>query len=377
MTIQTENKPRPPVRIGVEGLACSLPDLELTNHELIERVRRHAPNLRTERCLAVASRLGIHTRRMVRDFQQRIQSPLPGQENYRLAARAVYRALEKAQVPSIGYLIGHTTTPHTLLPPNAAWIADELEYSGPFSELRQACTGFCGAVIMAHGIISSKAADRVAVVGSETGSVFFDPASLSGGKKGPTPGSGRDESAKDQLVNCVQMGDGAGACILSNSQAGAFIDHVFFGSAGLHQPPGLTLASGGSGRPWAAPAPDSNRAVITFSHDYSSIRTKGEMLFKRCIEAAENTGIDIPAADWILPHQANAFLGSLIGPRIGVSPSRFIVNFDTVGNLGSASIWTALAQACDSGRVKPGQTVLVLGAEATKYLYGGFLYHHA
>src|SRR5438876_91220 len=56
---------------------------------------------------------------------------------------------------------------------------------------------------------------------------------------------------------------------------------------------------------------------------------------------------------------------------------KFFVDADKVGNLGSASIWVALHHLRASGKLKSGDNVLILGAEATKYLYGGFVYTHA
>ena len=53
---------------------------------------------------------------------------------------------------------------------------------------------------------------------------------------------------------------------------------------------------------------------------------------------------------------------------------RVLVSGDRVGNLGSASIWVGLHLARTGGQLKDGDRVLVLGAEATKYLYGGFVY---
>ena len=46
------------------------------------------------------------------------------------------------------------------------------------------------------------------------------------------------------------------------------------------------------------------------------------------------------------------------------------------GNLGSAAIWLSFARLLENCPLEPGDQVLVLGAEATKYLYGGFVYQH-
>ena len=51
-----------------------------------------------------------------------------------------------------------------------------------------------------------------------------------------------------------------------------------------------------------------------------------------------------------------------------------IVNAGRLGNTGSAAIWLALAELRSS--LEPGASVLALGAEATKYMFGGFHYVH-
>jgi 3-oxoacyl-[acyl-carrier-protein] synthase III len=65
---------------------------------------------------------------------------------------------------------------------------------------------------------------------------------------------------------------------------------------------------------------------------------------------------------------------TLAGP-LGVAAERIIVTADRLGNTGSAAIWLALTQSRPT--LKPGQTVLALGAEATDFMFGGFRYHHA
>ena len=51
------------------------------------------------------------------------------------------------------------------------------------------------------------------------------------------------------------------------------------------------------------------------------------------------------------------------------------VNADHLGNTGSAAIWLALAELRRT--LAPGASVVALGAEATKYMFGGFCYLHA
>ena len=61
---------------------------------------------------------------------------------------------------------------------------------------------------------------------------------------------------------------------------------------------------------------------------------------------------------------------------LGLPADKVICEANILGNIGSASIWVALDRLRRSGRLAVGDRVLVLGAEASKYMYGGFLYVH-
>jgi 3-oxoacyl-[acyl-carrier-protein] synthase III len=349
-----------PKTFRVLGSGAALPGPALSTDELLEKTKAlGVTNARLGR--ALATRLGIQFRHISRDFHEAMESPRKGHGNPDLCAEALRGALAEALVPpnDLAYLLGHTTTPHTLLPPNISWAADILGYEGPYAELRQACTGFANALQLAVGMLADAGSPPVAIVGSETGSLFFDPRTA-------------DENA-DQLLNLVQMGDGAGAIVLGHDDGrpGARIESPYFGTIGLRKSPGFALRAGGSGEPFAREG-----GVFTFEHDFGHVRSLGPDLFAQGIAAVRRAGVDVERIDWYLPHQANARIGELLGPELGLPPEKFIVDADRVGNLGSASIWVALHRLRASGRLRDGETVLVLGAEATKFLYGGFVYRH-
>jgi 3-oxoacyl-[acyl-carrier-protein] synthase-3 len=69
-------------------------------------------------------------------------------------------------------------------------------------------------------------------------------------------------------------------------------------------------------------------------------------------------------------------MADVCASHLGVPEERVIVEAGALGNLGSAAMWVALDRLRGSGRLRHGDRVLVLGAEASKFMYGGFLYTH-
>lgn len=349
-----------PTRLEVLGTGSSLPGIAISTAHLINRVTPFLPPGTPSVALRIGRRLAITSRHLVRSFDAAIEAPRALDTAPKLAARAVQAALSDASydVHALRILLGHTATPHTLLPANIAWVAEELRYRGPHTELRQACTGFAAATLFGAGLIAS-GVGPIAIVGSETGSVMFDPRRIA--------------IDPAQLINLVQMGDGAGAIVLGPlaSATAARIEMVFYGSSGSDRTPGLSLNEGGSGAPQISTA-----SVPHFTHDYAAIRVHGMELLRSGLHAAVQAGINLEQINWWLPHQVNGRLPELCAQWLKLTPERVICDAAMLGNLGSAAIWVSLDRLRRSGRLARGDRVFVLGAEATKYMYGGFLYVH-
>lgn len=348
-------------RLRVLGTGLALPGPAIASTELLEVIGRQF-ELPTRTGEALGRRLGVHVRHHCRDWRQRLESPRPGHRNPDLAAHALVDALAEAALPAaqLQYLFGHTTTPARPLPPNIAEVANQLGVVAPYAELRQACAGFANALQFAAPMLAAPDAAPVAIVGSETGSVFFDPESL------------RMEAS--QWVNLMQMGDGAAAIVLGPDDGGdgARIESPFFGHIGLGRQPGFMLEEGGSDYP----AVHEGRICASFHHDFEAVKHDGADLFTAGLAAAVQAGVAVEGLAAIVPHQANGHIGEWLSRTLGIDESRFWGNGAQVGNLGSASIWAALAELRSGAALKPGDRVLFLGAEATQYLYGGFVYVH-
>lgn len=344
--------------LKVLGMGTALPGPPVSTAELLARVEKRFGVAVSRRGSRLASRLKIATRHVCRDFEARREVPRRGHSNPDLAAASLRGALDEArlQVGDLAYLIGHTTSPACLVPPNIALVADRVGFTGPYMELRQACTGFANALVIAQGLTSIAGVKAVAIIGSETGSVYFDPQR-----------AGEDVC---QLVNLVMMGDGAAAIVVGpeDSTVGARISSNFFGQVGLGRPPGFTLHAGGSDEPFI------EGGALEFEHDFAAVRNSGPELFYHGAAAARTLGTDVETVDHVIPHQANGRMAELLGPPLGIEPTRVFINAGRLGNTGSAAIWLALAELRTS--LETGASVLALGAESTKYMFGGFHYVH-
>jgi 3-oxoacyl-[acyl-carrier-protein] synthase III len=340
-------------RLTVLGSAQAYPGELITTTELLELIHTRFHHDFRRQGSVISKHLGIESRYVSRPLISRHELPGPGNSNAELCDQALKKALQEANlsVDDLAYLIGHTTTPDQLLPSNISQVAALAGYRGPFAEFRQACTGFVNALLFAMGLFSEDASGPIAIVGSEVGSVFFDP--------------DRAASDKGQLVNMLQMGDGAGAIIVAKEKnpSGPILSSVFHGQIGWDRTPGLSLNMR------SAVETPTNQAE--FAHDFASIQTYGLDLFVAGLAAARSSGMNPDRCEMILPHQANGVMDQVLAPLLP-GHSGIITHGKKVGNTGSAAIWLAFDEM--RRKLQPGEKLLALGAEATKYMYGGFLY---
>ena len=335
-------------RLAVLGTGWVAPGEPMTSEALITHMVEHFGFAGVRQARFLAGQLAVNQRHIGRALLSADEPPRPGQSNPELAASALSAALIEAGLRpnDLSYLIAHTATPAQELPANAATVADLLGYHGPYVELRQACTGFGNALMIAGGLIAGAPGRRVAIVGSETGSQFLDPARL---------------EDTGQIVNLMQMGDGAGAVVLAGDVGGhPAIAASWFGGIGLNRAPGISRGA----------------AAGHFEHDFAMIRATGHQLFDAGADTAAGLGCSVFAADRIVPHQVSGRIGEQAAEHFGLPLGRIAVSADRFGNTGSAAIWLTLAQLREAGLAR-GARVLALGAEASKHFHAGFVYEHA
>ncbi len=307
----------------VAGTGRGLPATVMTNHDFA------AIGIETSHEWIV-ERSGIVERRIANK----------GETTAMLASEAARQAMKKADVHAgdIDTIILSTATPDRLLPSTAVDVQAELGATRAAAfDVSAACTGWLYGMIVAEGMMTSGAAETVLVIGAEKMSSIVD--------------------WKDRST-CVLFGDGAGAVVLKRSKSAKGILSSFMRSDGkladlLHRP------SGG------ATVPMSEAILADRSH---FVQMAGREVFKhavrsmseaadRALDAAKLTGEDI---DLLIPHQANIRIIEATAKHAAIPMDKVYVNVDRFGNTSSASIPIAIDEAIESGRIKPGSTVLLV-----------------
>jgi 3-oxoacyl-[acyl-carrier-protein] synthase-3 len=309
-----------PTNVVLRSTGCSLPSKVVPNDWFAGIVETSDEWIRT--------RTGIRERRFV----------APTESSVTLGIDAAQKALIAADlVPDdIDLIICATVTPDYMCPSNACLIQAALGCRPiPAFDISAACTGFLYAMSIANQYIRSGTAKNVLVVGADVLSRTLDFSDRN---------------------TCILFGDGAGAAILSAS------DNTDHGIRSIN-----TYADGVPGELIRVPS------CVTLPEgpeqkQLKSITLNGREVFRfavrRMIELTQDAilecrkyGLEISL---LIPHQVNQRIIDAALEATGFPSSKVMVNLDKYGNTSGASVPIALDEAMRSGRIGPGDTILLV-----------------
>lgn len=265
-----------------------------------------------------------------------------------MAVAAIRQALLMAEceVDAIDLIIGASTGPHQAIPCTASFVQRALGAPDGGSlcfDLNATCLSFLVALQNGAQLIAGGACQTAVIYSSELGSRSLNPA--------------EPESA-------VLFGDGAAAAVLVRTKPGAT------GAIG----PGrfTTFSSGadlttvlGGGTRHHPNHPATTPEMNLFHMDGPAIFKKaGRLLGPFLTNYWQQTGTSPTAFDWVVPHQASRHGLEFLALRGGFAPHRIIANLATRGNCIAASIPLAFTEAVQSGQIKRGERLLLLGSGA-------------
>ncbi|MFF0478778.1 3-oxoacyl-ACP synthase III family protein [Streptomyces sp. NPDC004284] len=294
--------------------------------------------------------------------------------NSRMAERASRQALERAGVEpeELDLIVVCTATPEYTLPNVATTLQHYLGLESVAAiEIRGACAGWVQALDLARRQLADGTARTALVVGSEAGSPVLAPHFL-----GKDPARVR---MRDRLT-LYTFGDGAGAVVMRAEPAGeSSADEFAFVNAcvgGLRKP-GMEIIGGGTDVPQAEQL--RRKQLIQMKIDVPGTTTFGPQVFVRAIqEMARKDGRALGEFDAIVLPEGNADYfadefesAGLSAEDIRALDGRIVENLAEVGATGSAAVPLSLDAGWTSGRIKPGDRIVLLGIEASRYIYTG------
>ncbi len=322
MTRPASPHPSPGVRIAGTGLA--VPRKVLTNFDLEKMVDTSDE--------WIVQRTGIRERRIVTG----------GITTLDLCEEAARQALENAGMSptDLDLTIVATITPEMCCPSTACRLVDRLgAVPCGAMDVSMACTGFVGAMNIAHNFIRSGAAKNVCVLGAETLS--------------------RITNWKDRTT-CILFGDGAGAAVLcadDDPQRGVHYQalHSDAGKWGELYCPRTESDIPEHGAP--------------FLGIYNTLIMNGREIYKfavvrlqKCInEALAATGLSVDDLKVVVPHQSNARILESAREKLGLTAEKLYINIDRYGNTSAASVGICLHELMDAGKLQPGDWVMLVG----------------
>ena len=309
------------------SLATYVPPRLLTNADLEQMVET------TDEW--ILQRTGIRERHIVD----------PGVATSDLGTEAAVKAIANAGISpnDVGVIIVGTVTPDMMFPSTACLIQHKIGAHRAWGfDLSAACSAFTYSLTTASQLVASGAHEYALVVGADVMSSIIDY---------------RDRST------CVLFGDGAGAVVVSAAKAGepSILDfeHEIDGGGGS----ALCMPAGGSLQP-------STHDTIDQRLHY--VKQDGQTVFKFAVRKTEEisrrilerNGLTAADIDLFVSHQANRRIIQSSTEKLGVDPSKVIINIERFGNTTAATIPLALNDAICSGRLRKGQLVLLASVGA-------------
>jgi 3-oxoacyl-[acyl-carrier-protein] synthase-3 len=297
---------------------------------------REVPNSEFEKTLDTSDEW-IRTRTGV--CRRRIAGP--GETTAGLGLEAARKAVQAAGLTpqDIDLIICGTVTPEMMFPSTACFIQAGLgcRNVGAF-DLLAACSGFLYALTTGAQFLRAGGYNHVLVVGSETLSRIVDFTDRS---------------------SCILFGDGAGAAVLGASDEHSRGLKSFRMYADGSKTELLYLPGGGSRHPTSAQ---------TVSERLHYIKLNGREIYKFAVtrmqellkDAMDENGLTVQDVAMVIPHQVNQRIIDSAVKHMGFPAEKVMVNLDRYGNTSAASVPIALDEAIRGGRLKRGDTVILV-----------------
>ena len=235
----------------------------------------------------------------------------------------------------VDFIVVGTTTADQVMPSMASQVQNHFNLPNTGCiDIMAACAGFVYGLVLAKGLIAAGTHKKILVLGAETLSKFTD---------------------FSDRTSCILFGDGAGVALVEPSEKPKIFNAVT-GSDGSH---GKDLYL-------------SQHASVVNGEEIvpnGKIHQNGKAVFKWAIQTMSQkvkellsiNNLELQQLDWIILHSANLRIIEAVALEIGYPMDKMLCSIEFFGNTSSASIPLAWDLAAKSGKIKPGNKMLLLG----------------
>jgi 3-oxoacyl-[acyl-carrier-protein] synthase-3 len=311
------------VGAAIIGTGSCLPEKTLTNLDF-EKILDTSDEW-------ITTRTGIKSRHVCSDDESTVD----------MGVKAAEAAIASSGVSrdKIDLIITATFTSDMPLPSAACLIQQRLGIKECAAfDIAAACSGFIYALSTATQFIKAGVYKNVLVIGAEAITRFTD--------------------YKDR-GSCILFGDGAGAVVLSavdDTDRGVKFTKLVADGEGW---PLLFIPGGGSKKP-------ASNATIENRDHY--IKMQGREIYKFAVtkmqtliaEAMQQCNLTVNDVAMVVPHQVNLRIIDSACSHMGFPAEKVFINIDKTGNTSAASIPIALDEAVRSGKLKKGDTIVMV-----------------
>jgi 3-oxoacyl-[acyl-carrier-protein] synthase III len=250
----------------------------------------------------------------------------------------------------IDYLLLCTQSPDYFLPTTACLLQDRLGFptSAGALDFNLGCSGFVYGLGLAQGLIQTGQASKLLLVTAETYTKFIHP---------------RDRSVR------TLFGDAAAATLLTAAPGPADLRSSYvFGTDGSGAN-NLIVPAGGLRRRCATETAEVRSDSRGSARNAESLFMDGAEIFNftlrtipACIaELLDRSGKNLEQVDLFVFHQANRYMLDHLRGKLKIPREKFYLWLESCGNTVSSTIPIALKHALAEGRLRPGQTVMLVG----------------
>jgi 3-oxoacyl-[acyl-carrier-protein] synthase-3 len=328
--------------VAILGTGHALPATAVTSTELDHRYGR--PSGTTE---AVG---GVRQRHFA----------APDETAALLGAQAARQALAAAGIglAEIDCLVAASGTMDQGMPSNAALIHRELGLSAhatPAFDVNASCLSFLAALDTLSWPIAAGRYRRVLIVAADIASCGLD---------------------WDTLEASAIFGDGAAAAVIGPSgtdpgEAGSGARILAADLATLSEGADLCRIPAGGSRHHPSRIDQAFDPLTLFRMDGKGVFKLASTHLPGFVERLlASAGVERDRLDWIVPHQASHLALAHLTKRLGFARDKVVDIFAEHGNQIAASLPTALDIAIRDGRIRRGQTLLLIGTGAGLSLGG-------